>query len=306
MLLKTIGPSRSIPFSDPVPMVSVGSRIPRILIRNKVHISGCALVAVWAWARLIGAPLSAEALVIVPGVIAAIYHWNRLTDSREDVLNCPDDFFAALHRKNTICGFCLLVVALTVFTIAMSREWLPGTFLGCSLVLGFLYSTPLVPGRQQLRLKNVALLKNPAAALLWSMLTVLYPASQAVRADDIRMWWGFCYMFLAVYMVELIWDIRDVSGDEAAGIRTVPVIIGNDRTKFAVLLPVNALLSLLVLVGLALGYVPTAWCYLLVNNLITAVWTVVVADRIPIERVWADTLVILQVALLVFLGVLAG
>jgi 4-hydroxybenzoate polyprenyltransferase len=61
-------------------------------------------------------------------------------------------------------------------------------------------------------------------------------------------WWDlrvFAFMFVSVFVNSIICDIRDIEGDGLHGVRTIPVMLGVERTKLALVIITSAMWFLL-------------------------------------------------------------
>ena len=111
-------------------------------------------------------------------------------------------------------------------------------------------------------------------------------------------------MSATVFIVEIIWDIRDLDGDQQAGIKTIPVELGV-TAAIQWVVAINSFSALITLGGLYFGVLPLTWLFVLVNNLLVAFWIWPGGRKILIQRVWSHTLVAFQTVLLICLGLLA-
>jgi 4-hydroxybenzoate polyprenyltransferase len=122
------------------------------------------------------------------------------------------------------------------------------------MALAVLYSIPIVPQGGRLRpLRDVPLAKGILIAAVWTGVTVALPAR--LGTPPVAPWALVVLLarrFLFVLALTLVFDLRDVEKDRAAGTRTVPLVLGARRTRWLgwVLLAGCALLKP---VGLPLG-----------------------------------------------------
>jgi 4-hydroxybenzoate polyprenyltransferase len=269
-------------------------------IRNKLHVAACSLAATWAWGRMLGTPPLMVDLFVVPVVVLSIYQWNRLTDVREDTVNCPDELAAAEQARGLIRVSCLLGAL-----FALGGALLVGRAAGAivvliGLLLGWLYG--FRSGAETLGLKRLFGIKNVSSAFGWTLVTVLYPGLHSGASLRAGLWLAAACMFLAVWTVEVLWDIRDVRGDTVAGVPSLPVVLGAPAAR-RLAHAGNLLIVALVGTAVVTRTLPAIWALILVNPLITFVWL-----RLGNEagRGWSHLLVLMQTLLLFGLGVLSG
>lgn len=276
------------------------------IVRQRLHIAACATAGAWAWGVLLRVHPPVIDLVIVASVVFAIYQWNRLTDVSEDAINCPDELRDALASRRAIEAASMIAIALAVALTALSPAAIPRlVMLAVSLLLGFLYGTPLVRRLPASRLKSLFLIKNLSSAFGWSLLTVLFSVAGSRPLGDGVVLLAFGTMFSAVCVVELLWDLRDRAGDAAAHIHSLPVVLGVRATRAAILV-VNAVPAMLVGYGVETRLLHPAWLFVLVNTVVVIGFVVAFDDFAGAQRRWTHVLVIIQTLLLLGLGVVAG
>lgn len=176
--------------------------------------------------------------------------WNRLADVAEDLRNgVPGAGFAARHPWSVGLG-CAAAFGLS---LALCRG-LGGALVALRILFqlgGFAYSFRILPGRT--RLKDLFFVKNLSSGLLFLVTDLGYPLALRLGGAP-RVPWLEVAALAAFFLpfelsYELIYDLRDVEGDRAEGIRTVPVARGERSTRrlIAALLALSA-------VPLGLGY----------------------------------------------------
>ena len=121
-------------------------------------------------------------------------------------------------------------------------RYLPGLLPLTALAL--VYSWPLVRWRGQRRaLREVPLLKGFLIAGVWSAITVGLPALALHRplAEALGL---LAQRFGLVLAITIVFDIRDLSRDRAAGTRTFPVVLGVVGAKIVALASLAAAMTL--------------------------------------------------------------
>ena len=110
--------------------------------------------------------------------------------------------------------------------------------------LALVYSWPLVRWQGQRRaLREVPLLKGFLIAGVWSAITVGLPALALHRplAEALGL---LAQRFGLVLAITIVFDIRDLSRDRAAGTRTFPVVLGVAGAKIVALVSLAAAMTL--------------------------------------------------------------
>ncbi|MEO7961269.1 MAG: UbiA family prenyltransferase [Ginsengibacter sp.] len=135
----------------------------------------------------------------------------------------------ALHTAMFLTGCILIIISLFSFRL---QHFYVLSILG---VIAFLYSYPALPFGKKRRIKEYGLLKILTLALLWTLVTVWFPVSNMV-VDKTLYLVIFCERFVFMFVLCLLFDIRDIEIDRKETIRTLPVILGRYTSyKLAIL-----------------------------------------------------------------------
>lgn len=173
----------------------------------------------------------------------ALYIFDRAYDSELDSINQPREAITPKEKNIVILlsfFFAILPVFILLFSNKLILPYLP------LLPITFLYTLPIKNG---IRSKNILFVKNIYSALLiWTLplviVTYFYTSQSSSFIDIFKNY--FIGLFLYVMVGEAFWDIRDLEGDKANGVKTIPVVFGVIACKIY-------LISLIVLDWLAFG-----------------------------------------------------
>ena len=206
------------------------------LVHSNLLISTAATSVAVSTMVLAGLAVEPLPLFIVFAVTLFVYSFNRLTDLAEDERNVPDRaaFISRYGRVLFVLGGGLYLLAVVVAVFQGVRG---APALSIPFVVAVLYSV--------VGLKRVLLVKNLLVGLSWGLI----PLGVGVYYDvllttEILVLFGFTTAMLTIAAV--VFDIKDIPGDRAEGIRTVPVVFGPRRTRqFAV--------AATLLVGICVG-----------------------------------------------------
>lgn len=185
-----------------------------------------------------------------------VYTVNRFTDREEDEQTVP-------HRVAFIrtYGTALLAVSSILYLgglwLAQARNFETVIFTTFPVVIGLVYSVS--------RLKYILFVKDVIVGLSWGMIPLLVAAYAAHP-------WTHEILLLALFFSSMItvstivFDVKDIEGDRAAGIRTLPNVYGLRWTQlFCHALNGSVALGLGSLV--LSGVIPSEFVVLMVVNL---------------------------------------
>lgn len=119
-----------------------------------------------------------------------------------------------------IIGGLILIIS-SLFTFRLHHF----IFLGILGIITLLYSQPILPFKTKKRIKDFGLLKIFTLVLMWTLVTVWFPADQA-SVGLLSFQLVFLRRFIFIFVLCLMFDIRDEPVDKMENIRTMPVTTG--------------------------------------------------------------------------------
>ncbi|MDS0282563.1 UbiA family prenyltransferase [Haloarcula onubensis] len=167
--------------------------------------------------------------VVVGLVSFAVYTANDLADLEEDAINNPE-------HSSFVADHPVVVAALAVGTFALGAAlawWGGGTVaaaVACvPLAASLLYSLPVTPGGR--RLKDVLGANTTLVALAWAVTVTGVPLAVAgAPVGPVAV--AVClFVYLRTFISVEVFNVRDVTGDAATGVDTIPVVLGVPRTR---------------------------------------------------------------------------
>ncbi len=186
-------------------------------------------------------------------VTVAVYNLDRLDGPPEDHVNAPQQ--RRLYAGKTTHWALLVGVALTMCfgLILVTAVRFLGVFL-VPLLTSLLYGKGVVVPR----LKNVLVVKNLVLVATWTFMATAIPSLISPQ-DPAPVLLVASFVFLKLFINSLLFDVRDVPGDRAAGVRTLPVALGRAATFRLLFLLNGALVPWLILCRLGNYFLPYLW-----------------------------------------------
>lgn len=142
-----------------------------------------------------------------------VYSLDKISGSKEDLLNTPERAILANYPIRQLA----ILAYLAAFLITIATDWHKWYCVAVFGAAGLLYAIPLFHG---MRLKDIPGLKAPYVAL-----TCAICFAGLVSA-------GYSLIFLLILINTIIFDMRDVVRDRAAGVKSIPVLVGPSRTIY--------------------------------------------------------------------------
>ena len=149
-----------------------------------------------------------------------IYNFNRFTDLSEDTLNVPKRaLFTRKYGKTLL--WISAIAYLIALAIALRRNAYTFLVVITPLILAFFYSF--------FRVKKFLVIKNILVSFAWALSVLIVAAFFEVWNKEIFL---LCFFFfLGLLINTIIFDIKDIKGDRIHKIKTLPVVIGINKTK---------------------------------------------------------------------------
>jgi len=197
-------------------------------------------------------PRSAAVLAMVLYVFA-MHTLNRLIDRKTSAgIGSFREETYRVHEKRYI-GAALISLVVSLFLAATLGMGPFGLLLTLS-ILGILYNTPLLPFRgRRRRLKDLPGSKNVSVALAWSSVGALLPALIDAPVFSPNIGVAFVFIFAMVFIRSSMSDLLDIQSDRLIGRETIPVVIGEKRTR-QLLTGVAFTTGVMLIVSYALGW----------------------------------------------------
>ncbi len=181
------------------------------------------------------------------------YMMNRNAEMEEDAVSNPVRTSYLARRGKYLPLITLSCFAAGYFLAALTNLYFFLALL-LPLFLSLLYSVGwgrLVPLLGARKLKDKLLFKNVSISFGWSLIPLLVALYYQDASLELLLLAPF--IFLRLMLNTILFDLRDLEGDKANGIRTLPVAFGREWSfRVMAVVDLSSSLYLVSLVGLAL------------------------------------------------------
>ena len=254
-------------------------KILEYLISSKIFLGLNSLFVIVFSSQLYGLELKPQILIISFLVTFSVYNFNQITDRVEDKINKPD-ISSTRTYTHIVLSFIPLVLS---FLISAVFEVKTIPIISFTYLLGLIYSFKIIKSIP--RLKEIVGVKSITVAFCWSFAGSLLPACfKTVKLEIIIL--TFTYIFIQLLVNTILCDIRDMNGDIISGVKTVPIVLGIDKTK-KLLLFINSLmlpwLIYCLLNGLFFRYILALFGGMIYGYLIILAFSRRECDRLLVE-----------------------
>ncbi len=178
---------------------------------------------------------------------------NNLLESKADQYNDPEQtLFMAAHARVLMslgvlsCGLALALAALWGGAVCFA-------LLATMTVLGILYSIPVMPARLKARfnikrLRDIPGSKTVALMLAWGTVSAVLPAYAATYTITPLSVLAAFYVMGLIFIKTSMVDLVSIQGDLFVGKETLPIVLGERKTR-RILKAVYGLLAFVLLVA---------------------------------------------------------
>lgn len=259
-------------------------KVWNVLLYSSAYLSIITVIEVAMVIVLLSLPVSL-APIILGLVTFAVYANDRIADVDDDEIDKPDQ--AAFVRRNRDTLYVLaagsygIAVALSVLggPIAFALTLLPGAFWA-------LYATDWIPeiGTRVKRLKEILVINTSVVAFAWAVSLTFLPLAYTNHGLSPEVAIVFVYFFLRSFVDTEIPNIRDRKSDKLAGVKTLPVVLGIDRTQHALYM-IDLLTVGIVAYAVFVGHIPLLLAVALGVGLLYSMGVTTVVGRYS-DREW--------------------
>jgi 4-hydroxybenzoate polyprenyltransferase len=156
-------------------------------------------------------------------IIYATYTLDRAMDNEEDKINRKELDSA---RKDIALGFCFVSFIAGSFLLSL-KGLLFIAFL--PVIIGYIYSKGISIGSRKLKLKGNFGMKNLTVSLTWG--SFISGIAQGSANSNIVFLFIFPFFTIKSFINTVVYDYRDIKGDSIAGIKTLPICLGETATR---------------------------------------------------------------------------
>ncbi|MFZ5501541.1 MAG: UbiA family prenyltransferase, partial [Candidatus Micrarchaeota archaeon] len=197
-----------------------------ILLHSDIYFAIVAIGTGLAAYAIYGLPLSDPIpLFIISALALNVCSTNRQIDEDTDDVNVPERTLFLREHGTKIFYLSVAVLALALL-LAFARSPWAGTAALLTFIAGHFYSHPFP---RVGRLREFFVIKNMTVGLMWALMALVTPLYFGM-ADPLVLAPLFLLFFMRMTFQTGLIDLRDVEGDAKAGVKTVPILLGKEKT----------------------------------------------------------------------------
>jgi len=174
-------------------------------------------LAILAYLLFNSVPTSLPSIILITFLIcAASFAYNNVIDKKEDRINRGkiNYFSKGMIGKFVIISFIILGILISVF-LSISAVLFSILFLITSMTYSFF------------KIKRYLLIKNLYIGIIMNWIFLL-GVNNFITIEILQYW---TVIFLMFFTSSILADLRDYKGDKIAGHKTLPIVLGCDKSK---------------------------------------------------------------------------
>ncbi|MCX6688122.1 MAG: UbiA family prenyltransferase [Methanoregula sp.] len=199
-------------------------------------------------------------------IIYSTYTLDRALDCKEDAINKTE--LCGADKKTGIIA-CIVSFLLGTFVLALDGIYFAPFF---PFIVGYFYTHGVRIGSYTFKLKASAGVKNIIIGITWGGTIALIVSQWCSNVVTV----GIIFLFFAmkIFVTSCVNDFKDVKGDMAAGIMTLPACLGENLTKKVLILILLGMHCIMVY-SLLVGIIRNEWIILMCGLIITIAFLMV-------------------------------
>jgi 4-hydroxybenzoate polyprenyltransferase len=199
--------------------------------------------------------LSLTYFLVVFLLTYAVYGMDRLASLEEDRLSHPERT-RFLQPNRWLFAISIVLAFSGSLLLAVASGWV-ATLIAIAPIAVIFYSGNLsqkVLGTRRPNLKQYFIIKDVAIASGWAFLLIVTSVYLG-RPIGTGQWLFLIPLLMKLFVMAVLYDFKDINSDRRAGVRTLPVVMGEDSSKL-VLHILNTVATVLILLFIYFGLLP--------------------------------------------------
>ncbi|MFH0730130.1 MAG: 4-hydroxy-3-methylbut-2-enyl diphosphate reductase [Pseudomonadota bacterium] len=242
--------------------------LQRTLLLTTIYVAAGAGCLCYACNRMQGIEKQFPYVLIALLYVLSMHLLNNLTGRKIDRYKDPDRALFYNTHKTFLTLLAISAGAAGLLTAA-TVGWAPFLMLSAMSVTGLLYNTQLAPrglmNKKYRGLRDIPGSKTILITIAWGVVTAIFPSLAETGRVSLQALLIFLWAAGMVFVRTAFFDILDIQGDRIVGKETIPVLLGENRTRLLlkatliflfIMLQVSAALQIVSSLGFALAVCP--------------------------------------------------
>ncbi len=202
---------------------------------------------------------SINALLLIHISTVIYYTHAYLLDRKEGIYNERSSWYLKYKKYiytrqiiYTLIGIYIAIFNCKIFDLLISSNILFWVLILVTLFFCFFYYLPTIVSNKKNIIRTSGYLKSISIAWVWAIATCVIPVWLSGKfnliAAKIPFWFHFIQIFLFIFILAVLFDIKDINRDQQELVNTIAVKIGKDKIRTRIILPLLILSFILALI----------------------------------------------------------
>jgi 4-hydroxybenzoate polyprenyltransferase len=190
------------------------------------------------------------AIIISYLIPLIVYSFNYQQEFKNDIITNPDKV-EYLQSKNKIFPYLMLFyIGLSILILILLNNINILFFMLIIFTGGILYTIIF-----KVLTRNIPGFKSIYATFIWAYYGTFFAVFLYSLNFNYLIIIIFLFMFLKLFANAIFFDVKDIEADKNEGLKTIPIILGKNRTMTFINI-INVISLILLLIGIITGELP--------------------------------------------------
>lgn len=198
------------------------SGLAETLFYSNLPVGFCTASAAAMSFKINNSSVSIPAILFIFCSTVFIYNLERIYSSPADTLNSPQRSLWIQENRALLSNLNIILISICTVLLAIRSS---------TAVFGAAFFLLLSCICYKSRLKRIPAMKNLMVAGIWTVTVSIFPLMWAdLSLNSMNIHYA-CLCFGCALMNTVLFDIRDLTGDKACGIKSIPVILSRKACR---------------------------------------------------------------------------
>jgi hypothetical protein len=225
----------------------------------------CAVgLAIESSLKILHALPSIPALVLIHLATVIYYTHAYLLENKEGIYNDRSVWYLK-HKKYIYTRqiiYTLITIYIAIFKCKIFSLFAGSTFLVWLLILITLffcsfYYLPTILSKKKNIIRTSGYLKSISIAWVWTITTCVVPiwlsGNFTLIVVHLSFWLHFIQLFLFIFILAVLFDIKDINRDQQELVNTIAVTMGKDEIRSRIVLPLLILYAIFAIIEIQIN-----------------------------------------------------
>lgn len=151
----------------------------------------------------------------------------------------------------TLLCFFIVILQCKLLSLLANSSLLLWTLLFITMLFSLFYYKPTLAPKKKNIIRSFGMIKSISIAWVWAITCCLVPiwitADYEVILSHLPFWLHFIQLFIFIFILAVLFDIKDIGRDQLEQINTIAVKIGKHEIASRIVIPALVIYTILIL-----------------------------------------------------------